>query len=111
MNADGLKVLKREFFITDKEYGKMLYANPRGISCKLCHGDNGEPKVIVSYQNLDGETIAISTPKISHLPLGVFKDALLKKTSRSVMPTYALTQTEINAIYTYLKKDDNVTRE
>ncbi|MBL0722011.1 MAG: hypothetical protein JJV88_05470 [Sulfurovum sp.] len=25
-------------FITDLEYGEMLYNNPRGVSCASCHG-------------------------------------------------------------------------
>ncbi|EHN2731235.1 hypothetical protein KGG34_001311, partial [Campylobacter jejuni] len=32
-------------FITLKEYSKMLYENPRGISCKECHGADGSEQI------------------------------------------------------------------
>ncbi|EIQ1605782.1 hypothetical protein LUR78_001525, partial [Campylobacter jejuni] len=36
-------------FITLKEYSKMLYENPRGISCKECHGANGSEQILGYY--------------------------------------------------------------
>jgi len=44
-----------ESFITDYEYGEMLFANPRGVSCVQCHGASGEGKVIVSYKKTQGK--------------------------------------------------------
>ena len=36
-------------FITLKEYAKMLYENPRGISCKECHGIDGSEQILGYY--------------------------------------------------------------
>ncbi len=37
-----------EDFISDFEYGQMLYRDSRGVSCVPCHGEVGEGKLIVS---------------------------------------------------------------
>jgi argininosuccinate synthase len=39
-----------ESFISNLEYGQMLYKNPRGIGCIKCHGDNGKGKLIATYR-------------------------------------------------------------
>ena len=39
-------------FITPFEYGKMLYENPRGISCAKCHGDDAKGKNIAKFKHI-----------------------------------------------------------
>lgn len=39
-------------FITLKEYSKMLYENPRGISCKECHGADGSEQILGYYMKM-----------------------------------------------------------
>ena len=39
-------------FITKYEYGKMLYANPRGISCIKCHGKDAKGKKIATFTHI-----------------------------------------------------------
>ena len=46
-------LLLSESFITDVEYGKMLYQNPRGIGCDKCHGKKGGGLLIASYKELN----------------------------------------------------------
>ena len=38
---DNIDENDTESFISDYEYGQMLYMNPRGVSCVQCHGDSG----------------------------------------------------------------------
>ena len=54
--------LYAEDFISEFEYGQMLYRDPRGVGCVPCHGETGEGKMIVSYRNSKGEKITISGP-------------------------------------------------
>jgi hypothetical protein len=110
------------WFITNLEYGKMLYNNPRGISCAKCHGKKGEGKIITSYINFKGKKIIIKTTPFKNLTFEYLKKALfheikvkaiLKKNPSSalkfinVMPKYDyLTDNEIKAILLYLKSKD-----
>ena len=110
------------WFITNLEYGKMLYNNPRGISCAKCHGKKGEGKIITSYINSKGEKIIIKTKPFKNLTFEKLKKALfheikvkpiLKKDPDSplkfinIMPKYDyLTDNEIKAILLYLKSKD-----
>ncbi|MEY3001642.1 MAG: hypothetical protein RLZZ428_17 [Pseudomonadota bacterium] len=88
-----------EDFISHYEYGEMLYANPRGVSCSQCHGQNGEGQVIVTYMNgketLRGSDIRRNT--LQEMIISVNKE-------HKVMPRYYLTDSEIEAIYDYLRK-------
>ncbi len=109
----------QEWFITNFEYGKMLYNNPRGISCAKCHGKRGEGKIITSFKE-NGKHIVIKTTPFKNLSFEFFKKALfhqlnikkiLKKDKNSplkyiiIMPKYNyLTDSEIKAIIYYLKK-------
>jgi len=89
-------------FITDFEYGQMLYKNPRGIGCIKCHGENGDKKFIAQYKSKN-ETIKIYAPKINNLTLKKFKTVLTsKRSSKSIMPTYFLTLDEIQSIHLYI---------
>ena len=89
-----------EDFITAKEYGKYLYENPRGISCKSCHGEYGEGGTLASYAHRDKPKELIA-PSITNVSFEGFKNALQK--SKGVMPKYYLTEQETQAIYDYIK--------
>ena len=108
-----------EDFITNEEYGKMLYENPRGIGCIKCHGKNGKGKLIAKYYiiNKDNKKIykQIVAPEITsiiwenfYLKLKkgvVLTDGKYRKINYGVMPKYEyLTRSEIEAIYFYLKR-------
>ncbi|WP_456479584.1 c-type cytochrome [Nautilia sp.] len=111
-----------EWFITNLEYGKMLYNNPRGISCAKCHGIKGEGKIITSFINSKGEKTVIKTEKFHNLTFEWFKKILFKRIKLkkylkkhpssplkylNIMPKYNyLTDNEIKAILLYLKSKD-----
>jgi len=99
-------------FITDYEYAKMLYENPRGIGCDKCHTKNAGGKKIASYYDKKKKkTVYIETPDIRELDKKSFFKAF--KNNHSVMPTYFLTIEELESLYYYvqnqkkLKKDKN----
>ena len=89
-----------ESFISDYEYGEMLYNNPRGVSCLECHGKSGEGKNIVQYQDIHGKE-AIKGEDIRKKTL----DEMIASVSANhkVMPRYYLTDDEVKAIYEYLQ--------
>ncbi len=89
-----------------EEYGRMLYTQPRGVSCATCHGTCGEGKVIARYHEINKlgkkrEQI-IKGSDIRGIESGVLHKALLK--GPSVMPKYYLTQKEEEAIVYFLKQ-------
>ena len=90
-----------ESFISEYEYGEMLYANPRGVSCAECHGDAGEGKSIVHYEDIHGKQ-ELRGSDIRNSSLSSMIDAL--NTYHKVMPRYYLTDDEVEAIYKYLQK-------
>jgi len=95
-------------FITKKEYGAMLYKNPRGIGCNKCHGSVGQGLLIAKYKQRDKKTSkllekSIIAPAINKVSFEVFKDILMKKKNRSLtMPTYFLTVDELTSIHFYI---------
>ena len=94
-------------FITDIEYGKMLYKNPRGIGCNKCHGEKGEGMVIVKYKDFNKTSktyydTSLNGPAINNLALQDFTNAITDP--KDIMPTYFLTKDEIIAIFKYLKE-------
>ena len=97
---------KTDWFITKLEYGKMLYHNPRGISCAKCHGENARGKIIAKYYVVkNGKKILkiLKAPDITNVPYEKFKKKLFH-TKLSVMPKYNyLTDKEISAIYLYIQ--------
>jgi hypothetical protein len=111
-----------EWFITNLEYGKMLYNNPRGISCAKCHGTKGKGKTITSFINSKGKKEIIKTVSFKNLSFEKLKKALfhqikikpiIKKNPNSplkyinIMPKYDyLTDDEIKTILLYLKSKD-----
>lgn len=88
-----------EDFITKMEYAKMLYYNPRGIGCNLCHGNRGQGSIISKYK-VKGKKKILKAPAINNLHLEEFSKAL--KVTHKVMPTYYLTNQEISILYFYV---------
>jgi len=94
-------------FITDYEYGQMLYENPRGIGCIKCHGNNGKGKLIAKYIHKNKE-FEINAPSINKIDLETFIKVLkAKSSSTSIMPTYFLTNDEMKQIHFYITHKDN----
>lgn len=109
-------------FITQYEYGKMLYKNPRGISCNKCHGDKAKGKEIVSFThtiNKKTYNCSIKTKDITKISYQEFLQTLDPKlekpkkkfkkeqvceklTYENSMPTYFLTEDELKSIHFYL---------
>ena len=90
----------KDFFITKDEYAKMLYDNPRGISCAKCHGVKGEGMTIATYKE-NGITKKLQTQPIYQLDYKSFKQGVEK--AKGIMPKYYLTQKEIAALYYYVQ--------
>ncbi len=101
-------MLGADDFINKFEYGEMLYKNPRGVSCEGCHGMHGEGHFIGKIVKAKKE-INISAPTIKNATTELVKKSM--NTKKSVMPSYFLTDLEIDAIVFYLKKinDKNTT--
>jgi mono/diheme cytochrome c family protein len=91
----------QEDFISHYEYGEMLYANPRGVSCAECHGENGEGQTIVEFRDIHGKQ-ALKGSDIRKNTL----DEMIKSVNsyHQIMPRYYLTDAEVKAIYDYLQK-------
>ncbi len=96
----------QEDFMSDYEYGQMLYDNPRGVSCSRCHGLKGEGKVIVSYLDEQKQRHKIVSPDIRNTSL----QTMLKTVSQNhpIMPRYYLTLEEVRAIHTYLQSINGI---
>ncbi|MGI7226943.1 c-type cytochrome [Campylobacter coli] len=91
-------------FITLKEYSKMLYENPRGISCKKCHGNDGSEQTLGFYMK-NGVKTAYKVPSIQNLSFEEFRNSLNQdKDAKSIMPNYSLTNDEIITLYNYIKQ-------
>lgn len=95
-------IISEQDFITLSEYGKYLYENPRGISCKACHGENGKGEVLANYIK-GGKEAQLKAPDITNLSNERFANAV--NHAKGVMPKYYLTPQEIQAIYGYIKAD------
>lgn len=90
-------------FITDYEYGAMLYKNPRGIGCDKCHG-RGDKSVIIAKYKDKKENKTLVAPPINNVPFENFVEVLTTKRGKSnIMPSYFLTNDEIKSIYFYLQ--------
>ena len=123
--ATTLLLSKSDFdnsFITKYEYGKMLYENPRGISCIKCHGDDAKGKVISTFTHIKNKVKYKCTIKSNDITSISYNDFLLtldpnlkkpkikfdksqvcaKIAYGNSMPTYFLTKEELNSIYFYL---------
>ncbi len=96
-----LSLIHCEDFISEYEYGQMLYKAPRGVSCASCHGTVGDRTFIASFKNEDNSTRDFYSPDIRKLDLKSFKKALDR--GGRIMPKYYLTDKEVEAIYKYIK--------
>jgi len=97
-----MTTLYGEDFISNFEYGQMLYQNTRGISCVPCHGERGEGREIVSYRVKNGSVVSIMGPDIRNSTVKQIKDSL--RMGKGVMPKYFFTDKEIETIHAYLKE-------
>jgi len=88
-------------FITPMEYASQLYKNPRGIGCELCHGDNGEGKIVANYVHKKKKKSFVG-PQINSIGFDKFYKSL--KVRKRGMPRYFLTKREIKALYFYLQE-------
>jgi len=93
----------KEFFITPEEYAEQLYHNPRGIGCHLCHGDQGEGKIIAHFKE-HNEARSFVGPAINIVSYEEFSKAVNGR--KKGMPRYFLTHKEIEALYSYLHYKD-----
>lgn len=96
-----LSALCAEDFINKFEYGEMLYKNPRGVSCEGCHGVYGEGKKMGRFIKNKKE-INITAPNISKVSVEQIKKSMSVR--RSIMPSYFLTDSELDAIVYYLHR-------
>jgi len=98
-----------EDFISEFEYGQMLYKSPRGVSCASCHGDLGEGSYIASFIDKEGNEKRFSGPDIRTLNLKKFKITVAR--GGKIMPKYYLTNKEVEAIFKYIKIVNNYMKE
>jgi hypothetical protein len=109
-------------FITQYEYGKMLYKNPRGISCVKCHAKDAKGKLISRFTHKTRknkyECIVRSTDitTVSRVDFVRKLDSSLKNKRikfekyqvcekliyGNTMPKYFLTKNEMNSIHYYI---------
>lgn len=111
-SEDALQSISKQtndnLFITDYEYGQMLYKNPRGIGCIKCHGKDGKRMFIARYTHKTKE-YEIFAPSIENITFAKFKKKLKSHTNtKSIMPTYFLTHDEIKSIHNYITNRKNL---
>lgn len=102
---------ERESFLSLLEYGKMLYKNPRGISCSKCHGEDAKGgKKIAKYYDKHRNIKLLKSSNITNYSLKELTASLKnqyrengKRKRHRIMPIYYMTDEEILAIFTYLK--------
>ena len=101
----------QESFLSSVEYGRMLYKNPRGISCTKCHGEKGKggQKIAKYYDKQKNPKIlkGVDIRSYSFEDLQAsFKNQYRENNRRKahkIMPIYYLTDEEVQAIYDYLR--------
>lgn len=94
-------------FITKFEYGAMLYKNPRGVGCIKCHGNKAKGMFIASYKDKKNTVHNITAPDITNLSFTKFKKILTAKKNKSkIMPTYFLTEEELDSLYYFISKQE-----
>jgi mono/diheme cytochrome c family protein len=103
-----------ESFLSEVEYGKMLYNNPRGISCSQCHGKKGKGghKIAKYYDQHKNPKILkgldITGYSIEELKASLnnqYRDRNNHRITHKIMPIYYLTDKEVSAIYAYLQQE------
>ena len=99
-------------FLLEVEYGKMLYKNPRGISCAKCHGKTGKGGAkIAKYYDDDRNPKILKGLNILEFTLeeltaslkNQYRDKSHRRVKHKIMPMYYLTDKEARAIYSYLQ--------
>jgi len=106
--------LMGEDFITNLEYGEMLYNNPRGIGCIKCHNKDAKGSVIAVYFDDEHNEKKLIAPNIKNVSYETFyhrvkkseilKNGKYKTINYSAMPKYEyLLDDEIKSIYNYIK--------
>jgi len=105
---------EQESFLSTVEYGRMLYKNPRGISCQQCHGREGRggQKIAKYYDKHKNPKIlrGVDIRDYSFEDLKASLNNEYKENNRTkrhkIMPMYYLTDEEVKAIYTYLQESN-----
>jgi len=102
----------QESFLLEYEYGRMLYNDPRGVSCAKCHGKEGKGgQKIAKYYDKDKNPKILKGVDITNYTLkeievsleNRYRDKNNRLIKHKIMPIYYLTKEEIKAIYTYLQ--------
>jgi mono/diheme cytochrome c family protein len=101
----------QESFLSSVEYGRMLYENPRGISCKQCHGQTGKGgQKIAKYFDKKRNPKILRGVDISSFSLEDLKASLKNEYRENnrikrhkIMPMYYLTDDEVQGIYDFLQ--------
>ena len=101
-----------ESFLSIVEYGRMLYKNPRGISCSQCHGKEGKGgQKIAKYYDKNRNPKLLKGVDIRAYSLDDLRASLQnqyrennRRKRHKIMPIYYLTNEEVEAIYYYLQE-------
>jgi mono/diheme cytochrome c family protein len=114
INTEHNKTLSQaqeESFLSLLEYGKMLYNNPRGISCTKCHGKTGKGgEKIAKYYDKHKNVKLLKSINVTNYSLKDLTASLNnqyrengRRKRHKIMPMYYLTTDEVLAIFTYLQ--------
>lgn len=111
IEEENLTVETSEDFLSSVEYGRMLYKNPRGISCSQCHGKEGKGgQKIAKYYDKKKNPKLLRGVDITSYSLKDLKASLKnqyrennKRKRHKIMPMYYLTDEEVQAIFDYLQ--------
>ena len=111
LHEQNLTVQTQESFLSSVEYGRMLYKNPRGISCSQCHGKTGKggQKIAKYYDKhknpklLKGVNITAYSLRDLRASLGNTYREHNRTKRHKIMPMYYLTKEETQAIFDYLQ--------
>ncbi len=112
----NLTVETSDSFLSSVEYGKMLYKNPRGISCSQCHGKEGKGgQKIAKYYDKKRNPKILKGINITAYSLEDLKASLenqyrenKRRKHHKIMPMYYLTNEEVEAIFNYLQYSNNL---
>lgn len=88
-------------FITKKEYGEMLYKNPRGIGCDKCHGKDGSGSVISEFFDKEDKKRTLFAPSIKFYNAFTLHKGIKKHPS--YVPKYFLTTDELVSVSKFLE--------
>jgi len=111
LEEDNLTIETSESFLSSVEYGRMLYKNPRGISCSQCHGKEGKGgQKIAKYYDKKRNPKLLKGVDITSYSLKDLKASLKneyrennKRKYHKIMPMYYLIDEEVQAIFDYLQ--------